>query len=235
LVIEEGGTMDRKVKRRYGVAAALAVATAAVLAFGPSPSAAVHTASASTRAHHGRAVAEKAAFHDAMRRLWVDHVTWTRLFIVSFVGDLPDLQATTDRLLKNQVDIGDAVKPFYGDAAGEQLTNLLEAHILTAADLLTAAKAGDDVAFQKANQAWYANAREIAGFLHDANPRHWPLADLRQMMKDHLDLTLEEAADQLGGEYAASVAVYDDVETEILHMADMLSSGVIAQFPQKFA
>jgi hypothetical protein len=205
-----------------------------VFAFGPSSSATVETASASTH-RHASAVETKAVFRDAMQRLWVDHVTWTRLFIVSFVADLPDLQATTDRLLQNQVDIGDAVKPFYGDAAGDQLTALLEEHILTAADLLGAAKAGDDAAFQEANEAWYANARAIARFLHEANPRNWPRADMRQMMKDHLDLTLEEAAAQLGGDYAASVAVYDEVETEILHMADMLSSGLIAQFPQKFA
>lgn len=227
--------MATKGKRwRVGIAVVLGVATAAVLALGPSPSATVHTASASTN-DHTSAVQAKAGFQDAMQRLWVDHVTWTRLFIVSFVGELPDLQATTDRLLQNQVDIGDAVKPFYGDAAGDQLTALLEEHILTAADLLTAAKAGDDAAFAEANEAWYANARAIAGFLHEANPRHWPLADMRQMMKDHLDLTLEEAAAQLGGDYAASVALYDEVETEILHMADMLSSGLIAQFPQEFA
>lgn len=219
---------------RVGIAAVLGVAMAAVLAFGSSSSATVETASASTH-QHASAVEVKAEFQDAMQRLWVDHVTWTRLFIVSFVGDLPDLEATTARLLQNQVDIGDAVKPFYGDVAGDQLTALLEEHILIAADLLTAAKAGDDAAFEKANEAWYANAREIAGFLHDANPSNWPLADMRQMMVDHLDLTLEEAAAQLGGDYAASVAVYDEVETEILHMADMLSSGLIAQFPQKFA
>lgn len=226
--------MGTKGKRwRVGIAAVLGVATAAVLVLGPTSSTAVHSASASTN-DHSSAVEAKAEFQGAMRRLWVDHITWTRLFIVSFVADLPDLQATTDRLLQNQVDIGDAVKPFYGDAAGNELTALLEEHILTAADLLTAAKAGDDAAFEKANEAWYANARAIAGFLHGANPRHWPLADMRQMMKDHLDLTLEEAAAQLGGDYAASVAVYDEVETEILHMADMLSSGLIAQFPQEF-
>jgi hypothetical protein len=222
-------------KLRIGVAATLALATAAVLALGPSPSAAIHTAATATSADHGTAVSKKAAFQDAMRRLWVDHVTWTRLFIVSFVGELPDLQATTDRLLRNQSDIGDAVEPFYGDAAGDRLTQLLEEHILTAADVLGAAKAGNSAAFERANEAWYANARAIARFLHKANPRHWPLADLRQMMKDHLDLTLEEAAAQLGGDYAKSVALYDEVETEILHMADMLSSGIIAQFPRRFA
>src|SRR5688572_16842218 len=142
--------MGTKGKRwRVGIAAVLGVATAAVLVLGPSSSTPVHTASASTN-DHPSAVEAKAEFQDAMQRLWVDHVTWTRLFIVSFVGELPDLKATTDRLLQNQVDIGDAVKPFYGDAVGDQLTALLEEHILTAADLLTAAKAGDDATFAEA-------------------------------------------------------------------------------------
>jgi hypothetical protein len=219
---------------KRGIAATLAISTAAVLALGASSFAKTGTKSDAT-ATKSSAVVTRRAFHDGMRRLWVDHVTWTRLFIVSFVADVPDLQATTDRLLQNQVDIGDAVKPFYGEAAGDQLTALLRKHILTAVDILAAAKAGDTAAFEKAKDAWYANARQIAAFLHDANPRNWPLADLRSMMKAHLDLTLQEASDQLGGHFVASVADYDAVETEILHMADTLSSGIIKQFPNKFA
>lgn len=220
---------------RRGIAVTLAVATAATLALGTSSFATAGTRSDATKVTTRSELVSKRAFHDAMRRLWEDHVTWTRLFIVSFAADLPDLQATTDRLLQNQVDIGNAVKPFYGKVAGNQLTDLLKQHILTAAALLAAAKAGDTAAFEQAKADWYANAREIAAFLHDANPKNWPLADLRSMMKTHLDLTLQEASDQLGGDYASSVAGFDSVETEILEMADTLSSGIIAQFPKKFA
>ena len=105
------------------------------------------------------------AFDRAMRKLWEDHVTWTRLFIVSASADLPDLEATTDRLLRNQTDIGDAIAPYYGVDAGAHLTALLRDHILGAADLLVAAKAGDDAAVQQATDAWYANGDDIAGFL----------------------------------------------------------------------
>ncbi|HET8820108.1 MAG TPA: hypothetical protein VFM57_01050, partial [Thermoleophilaceae bacterium] len=70
--------------------------------------------------------ARQAALHDNMRRLWEDHITWTRLFIVSASADLPDTPATTRRLLRNQDDIGDAIKPFYGRGAGERLTTLLQ-------------------------------------------------------------------------------------------------------------
>ena len=177
--------------------------------------------------------ANRADFHDAMRKLWEDHIVWTREFIVSFVADQPDLTVVTDRLLTNQDDIGEAVKPFYGNAAGEQLSALLREHILGAAALLDAAKNGGDVA--AASEAWYANGDEIAEFLAAANPRQWPLDEMKAMMKDHLDLTLSEAVNRLQGNFAADVAAYDEIHTQILHMADMLSDGIIAQFPSKFA
>src|SRR5437868_4715438 len=104
-------------------------------------------------------------FRNAMRKLWEDHITWTRLFIVSAAADLPDKDATTQRLLQNQVDIGNAIRPYYGDAAGDKLTALLKDHILGAAELVMAAKAGDNAAIQTASDKWYANANEIAAFL----------------------------------------------------------------------
>ena len=183
------------------------------------------------------AVAHRAAFHDAMRKLWEDHITWTRLFIVSAAteaSDLPDIGPTTDRLLANQTDIGNAIKPFYGDAAGTALTALLRTHILTAAELIADAKANDAAGVADASARWYANADEIATFLNAANPRHWLLADLKAMMKSHLDLTLAEAVARLQGRYADDVVAYDRVHDEILQMADMLSDGIIAQFPARF-
>src|ERR1700675_4152279 len=74
---------------------------------------------------------DPAAFHDDMRKLWEDHVTWTRIYVVNALADLPSKAPTAQRLLRNQTDIGNAVKPFYGDAAGEKLTGLLKDHILT--------------------------------------------------------------------------------------------------------
>lgn len=174
------------------------------------------------------------AFHDAMRKLWEDHATWTRLAIVSLVADLPDTPVTVDRLMRNQVDIGDAIRPFYGDAAGERLTALLKDHIAIAAEIVVAAKRGDQSAVDGGVARWFTNAEEIAVFLNSANPKHWDLDMLRHMMHAHLDLTLQEAVAQITGDYAGSVAAYDAVHAQILEMADMLSSGIVAQFPQLF-
>jgi hypothetical protein len=174
------------------------------------------------------------AFHDAMRKLWEDHITWTRLAIVSFAGGLPDLQATEARLLANQVDIGNAIKPYYGRAAGNRLTALLKEHILGAVALLQAAKAGDQAQIAKASTAWYANGNQIADFLHAANPHAWATTTMRAMMKTHLDQTLAEAQHRLQGNFAADVRDYDAVHRHILEMADTLSAGIMRQFPKRF-
>lgn len=172
--------------------------------------------------------------HDQMRALWEDHITYTRLAIVSFAGNLPDLQPTEQRLLRNQTDLGDAFKPFFGTKAGNDLTALLRTHILTAVDILAAAKAGDTAKLTAAEKTWYANADRIADFLHALNPGPWPGAGLRAMMKNHLDLTLQEATDRLQGHYAQDIADFDEVHRQILGMADMLSDGIIRRFPERF-
>jgi hypothetical protein len=181
------------------------------------------------------AVTQKQAFHDEMRKLWEDHITWTRLTIVSFAAGLPDLEPTLDRLLQNQTDLGNAIAPFYGEEAGQALTDLLREHIFGAVDVLTAAKASDQEALAAALAAWYVNGQEIADFLHQANPRFWPQDEMRAMMRQHLDLTLAEASARLEGDFETDIATYEEVHRQILAMADMLSSGIIRQFPQKFA
>jgi hypothetical protein len=212
---------NRKQFVRFGIASLLLVASVGSLVFP------ILTAEA-------KAKVDAQAFHDAMRKLWEDHITWTRLAIVSLSKDLPDTGPTVQRLLQNQDDIGDAIKPFYGDAAGEQLSALLRDHILIAAEIIQAAKAGDTSAQEDAIARWYANADEIAEFLHSANPENWPLKEMKDMMREHLDLTLQEAVAYLEGRHAASVAAYDQIHLQALDMADMLSEGIVKQFPKKF-
>jgi hypothetical protein len=174
------------------------------------------------------------SFRNDMRKLWEDHITWTRLAIIDIADDRPEQDATVQRLLQNQVDIGDAIKPYYGDAAGTQLTALLHDHITIAAELVTDAKAGDTNAVNDASARWYANADDIAAFLNSANPGQWPLDHMKAMMREHLDLTLAEAVAHITGDYPADVAAYDRVHTAILGMSDMLSLGIIDQFPKQF-
>jgi hypothetical protein len=173
-------------------------------------------------------------FGSGMRKLWEDHITWTRLYIVSAVADLPDKDATTKRLLQNQTDIGNAVKPFFGNDAGDKLTALLKDHILIAAGLIDAAKAGDAARKEDAAKRWNANADEIAAFLSGANPKNWAADEMKSMMREHLQATTAEVVAHLTKDWTADIAAYVKVHEQILRMADMLSSGIEKQFPEKF-
>jgi hypothetical protein len=173
-------------------------------------------------------------FKADMRKLWEDHIVWTRNVILNIIDGLPGTDQAVERLLKNQDDIGNAIKPVYGDDAGRKLTDLLHGHITIAADLLKAAKSGDDKGFKDANQKWTGNADEIAAFLSGANP-NWDKKDMTQMMHDHLALTTDEAVARLKKDYKADVEAYDKVHAEILAMSDMLAEGIIKQFPDKFS
>jgi len=104
----------------------------------------------SSRAAVGQTPAAFALKQD-MRKLWTDHVVWTRVYVIAAVGQQPDAQAAANRLMKNQEDIGTAVAKFYGEAAGRQLTTLLKEHISIAVDLIKAAKAGDKAGQQQAD------------------------------------------------------------------------------------
>ncbi len=172
-------------------------------------------------------------FHDAMRRLWSDHVIYTRDYIISSLADLPDAGATAERLLKNQDDIGNAVVAYYGDAAGAKLTGLLRNHIMIATEVVKAAKTGNKEELTKAQKKWTANADEIAAFLAGANP-NWPFDMLKSALRMHLDLTTGEVTARLAGDWPKDIASFDAGYTHMLGVSDVLANGIIKQFPDKF-
>jgi hypothetical protein len=182
----------------------------------------------------GAITAKELSLRSTMDRLWEEHVAWTRLAIISLTTNAPDTQATVARLLQNQTDIGNAVKPFYGAAAGKQLTALLREHILIAADLIGVAQKGDQAGVAAQQARWTKNADEIATFLSNANPRYWKLGEMKTMMHTHLRLTTDEVVARLTQNWAADVKAYDRVEREILQMSAMLADGLVAQFPARF-
>ena len=169
-----------------------------------------------------------------LRKLWEDHTMYTRNVILNIIDDLPGTNEAVARLLQNQVDIGNAIKPIYGTEAGNKLTDLLKEHIVIAADLLKAAKANNDAEFKAINTKWFKNADDISAFLSSANPKNWSLVDMKKMMHDHLDLTTQEAVARIKKDYKADIEAFDKVRAEILEMSDMLAIGIIKQFPEKF-
>ena len=168
-----------------------------------------------------------------MRKLWADHVIWTRGYVVAAVAGTPDAGAAAARLLRNQDDIGNAIVPVYGRAAGTRLTELLKEHIMIAVDLIAAAKAGDQEKFGEFDAKWTKNAKDIATFLSGANP-HWPKKDVVDLLNLHLNLTKKEVVARLTQKWDEDVQAFDDIFTEIMTVSDTLADGIHKQFPGKF-
>ena len=168
-----------------------------------------------------------------MRKLWEDHAMYTRMVIVEAVAGTPK-DTTVARLLKNQEEIGNAIKPYYGDAAGNKLADLLKQHELLAGGVIDAAKAGNSTALDAANKQWFANADQIAAFLTQLNPNCWPQPAMKSMFYEHLYLVTAVITAQLHGDWAGDIQAYDKVVNQALMMADVLADGIIGQFPGMF-
>jgi hypothetical protein len=169
----------------------------------------------------------------SLHDLWVEHIVWTRQYVVAAAAAQPDAAFAAERLLKNQEDIGNAIKPFYGDQAGNQLTSQLKDHITIAVDLLEAAKAGNNTALEETEEKWYANADEIATFLSAANP-NWTKEDMLNMLNEHLSLTKTEAVARLTGDYATDVTTFDALYKHAVSMGDEFTVGIVKQFQEQF-
>lgn len=168
-----------------------------------------------------------------MRKLWEDHITYTRNYIISDLANLGDKAKIAERLFKNQADIGNAIKPIYGNDAGEKLTSLLKEHIVIATKVVDTAKKKQDKALKKTSDDWSKNANDIAVFLSGANS-NWKKSEMEEMLAKHLELTTKEVVSRLKKNWSDDIAAYDAGHEHMLMFADELTKGIVMQFPDKF-
>lgn len=166
---------------------------------------------------------------NTFRKLWEQHVQWTRAFIISSLSDSADLEYVTARLLRNPGDFAEVLILYYGNDKANQFAELLRQHLLIAADLVKATKNSDSASFEALHQKWYANADQIASFLHKLNP-YWDEDDWKATLYNHLTMTEDVVSHRMKGQYAADINQYDMMEEQALIMADMMSKGIIKQF-----
>ncbi|WP_243106774.1 glycosyltransferase [Clostridium septicum] len=167
------------------------------------------------------------------RKLWIDHVLWTRSFIVSDIASLEDKNDVLHRLFKNQDDIGNSIKPYYGEEAGNKLAVLLRDHIALAGKVLEAAKNKNKDELDKYNKLWYDNADKIADFLSSANP-NYNNKELKDMLYKHLQFVTDQVVARLNNNWKDDIESFDKGENHIINFADIISDGIIKQFPEKF-
>lgn len=178
-------------------------------------------------------ISKTQVLYQDMRKLWTDHVIWTREYVIASLDDRPEAPKVAERLLRNQEEIGAAIVPYYGQAAGDKLSALLKEHILVAVDLLDAARTDNQTKLADADARWRKNADDLATFLSSANP-NWKTKDIVDMLNNHLNLTTQEAVAHKNKNYAEDIRLFDEIHNQILTMSDEISAGIIKQYPEKF-
>jgi len=167
------------------------------------------------------------------RKLWQEHVLWTRDFIKSDLAGLEDKDKALERLLKNQDDIGNSIKPYYGEEAGRKLSQLLRDHIIIGGQVVDAAKNGKKDDLAKYDKLWHESADKIASFLSGANP-NWTNKQLKDLLYIHLKLVTDQVVARLNKNWMADIEAYDKGQDHMLMFSDIITEGIVKQFPQKF-
>lgn len=168
-----------------------------------------------------------------MNLVWIEHILWTRLLLISIAESLNDLEATKARLLQNPKDIANVFKKYYGSAVADTIEKLLTEHLVIGANLITALKNKNEKLADELNKSWYKNADDMADAFSTINP-FYGKEDVRNMLYEHLKLTTDEVSARLKKDYAADIKAYDLVQKEILKMSKFFVDGIVKQFPNLF-
>lgn len=170
---------------------------------------------------------------EQMNLVWEQHIMWTRMLLISIVGDLKDLDATQARLLRNPRDIANIFRIYYGNNVANEIERLLTEHLVIGKEIIVAAKNKNQEQVNILNRRWYQNADQMAEAFSSINP-FYPLEEIRQMLYDHLRLTTIEVTERINGNYTEDINAYDMVQQEILRMSSFFVNGIVMQFPSLF-
>jgi hypothetical protein len=169
---------------------------------------------------------------NTFRRLWEQHIWWTRSFIISTICELDDLPSVTERLLRNPNDFAVVLRNFYGIDNAKKFDFLLTEHLLIAESILNNLKLEKNEDFYQDKKKWYANADDISIFLANLNP-YWPVKQLQTLLYEHLKMIEDIIVLRMNARFSVEVARFDSTEAQALKIADTMSYGIINQLTNR--
>ena len=164
-----------------------------------------------------------------MRKLWTDHAIFTRQFIVDLLDNLPSIDYTIDRLIKNQEQTGNCFRPFFGDVAADNIVFLLKEHITVAAELFKAILSGNITDATTLEDQWTANVENMSTCLCTIN-QYYSIDELLDMFKTHLILTKYQFIARMDKDYNADILYFDMGLNHLLRLSDCLTDGICEYF-----
>ncbi|WMC91063.1 LysM peptidoglycan-binding domain-containing protein [Kineothrix sp. MB12-C1] len=171
--------------------------------------------------------------YSSMLQAWLQHAYWTRLLLVSTTNTLDDEGDTMSRALRNPADITKVFTTYYSPATVNIIEQLLAEHMRIESELITAMRDDQSAESEALSKRWHQNADQMAETFSNINP-FYNTEDVRDMIYEHLRLSIHEIEMHLSNDYEASIEAFTEVEQSIIKISHYFSSGIISQFPQKF-
>lgn len=178
------------------------------------------------------------------RTLWTKYSLGLVNYAVSSVANLSTTPSVEERLTKSASLLGDYFIPYYGIRAGSEISRLLTAIFETGVDVVEAVKKKEDIVPLQIK--WAEQTKELAELFNKLNPGQYPVSLIQEM----LDALTKLWTDNIKARFTSNIilnaesidginklvitGIANHVNKGYQSLADVLSRGVIAQYPLLF-
>lgn len=178
------------------------------------------------------------------RTLWTKYSLGLVNYAVSSVADLSTTPSVEQRLTKAATLIGDYFIPYYGIRAGNDIGTALNAIFENGVEFVEVSKKkGNTVPLQI---KWAEQTKALAKLFNDLNPSQYPIILLQEMLEALTKLWADNIHARITNDIILNAESIDGINKLVItgianhvnkgyqSLADVLSRGVIAQYPLLF-
>jgi len=178
------------------------------------------------------------------RTLWTKYSLGLVNYAVSSVADLSTTPSVEERLTKSATMIGDYFIPYYGIRAGSDIGKMLNAIFETGVEVVEVSKKkGDIVPLQI---KWAEQTTQLAELFNKLNPGQYPVSLIQEMLHALTQLWTDNINARITNNVIMNAESIDGINKLVItgianhvnkgypSLADVLSRGVIAQYPLSF-
>lgn len=179
------------------------------------------------------------------RSLWTRYSLGMINYSVSSFGNMASTPAVERNLNRNAADVGTFFVPYYGITAGTKIGSLLTVILKNGVKVVETIK-NNQTEIEVYKNIWSRQIDELADYLNQLNPGQYPRDLLAEMFTKLTNFWVEDFIARFTNDFAADSVALDNilkvsvtgipnhVNKGYSSIADILSRGVIAQFPFSF-
>ena len=164
-----------------------------------------------------------------LRRVWAQHVWWSRLYILSIVYDLPYQDLIFNRTLRNSSDFFRFLERFYTPKQLKPIETLFEEYNKTKSTYLYNKVAGNSYAASIYRKRWYEIADQLADLMYQLNP-FLPPSRSKPLIYSLIEGTDSQVENMLIGQTEKEIMFFDMIELEAYEFADFIATGMMSHF-----